>query len=212
MKRLIIPAVLAVSVLASCSSKDKSPEDYITSDNLVLHSSTDIEDNQTSTTPFEITTAADDTAPRFSYALNGTTVELSYGDTIVKTLEYYYTPDAASIAVADYNFDGYDDIYIPYEYPTNCGYYYCFDPTKNTFTENKELNSIGRSMTVSGENQLAEQNDDGYIDRTIEYEWSNGKLKPVRKIEVYTSVVDNLTHTDIYKYDSSGAEYLDEAR
>lgn len=212
MKRLIIPAVLAVSVLASCTPKDKSPEDYITSDNLILHNSTDIADNQTATTPFETTTDADDTAPRFSYALNGTTVELSYGDTIVKTLEYYYTPDAASIAVADYNFDGYDDIYIPFESPANGGYYYCFDPTKNTFTENKELNSIGRSMTVSGDDLLTVHQDDGYIDRTIEYQWSNGKLKPIRKTEVYTSVVDNLTHTDIYKYDSSGAEYLDEAR
>lgn len=211
MKRLVIAALAASFAFVSCEYKNKDPEEYIVSENLIVHTSVTDSEQTYVTTPF-YTTAVTVTDNKLSYALNGTSVELTIGDKIVKTLEYYYTPDMSKIAVADYNFDGFDDIYIPYESPTDYGYYYCYDPKKNTFEENTELAAVGRFMTISGDMTLTEHQDDGYIDRTTEYKWTDGKLSPVMKTEVYKSNVDNLTHTDIYRYDSNGVEYLDEAR
>ena len=211
MKRLVIAALATSFALVSCENKKKDPEEYIVSENLIVYTTVADPEQVSVTTPF-YTTAIIETDNKLSYALNGTSVELTIGDKIVKTLEYYYTPDMSKIAVADYNFDGFDDIYIPYEYPTDYGYYYCYDPKKNTFEENSELAAVGRFMTVSGDMTLTEHHDDGYIDRTTEYKWTAGKLAPVMRTEVYKSSVDNLTHTDIYRYDSNGVEYLDEAR
>lgn len=211
MKRLAITALAASFAFVSCENKKKDPEEYIVSENLIVYTSEASPEQASVTTPF-YTTPVVEKDNKLSYALNGTSVELAIDGEIVKTLEYYYTPDMSKIAVADYNFDGFDDIYIPYEYPTDYGYYYCYDPKKNTFEENAELAGVGRFMTITDDMTLTEHHDDGYIDRTTVYKWTDGKLNPVMKTDVYKSTVDNLVHTDIYRYDSNGIEYLDEAR
>ena len=65
-------------------------------------------------------------------------------------------------------------------------------------------------MTVSGENQLTQTYDNGYITKYVDYQWQGGKLVAVQKTETYTTA-DNKLHKDIYKYDQNGSAYLVES-
>ncbi len=208
-KQLLITAVLLSAVLSGCGSKNDDPASHITTENFKVYSSTSLPEAATQSMTEAFTAPTEET--RFTYALNGTTVELRINDRLVKTLEYYYTPDEKYISVADFDFDGHDDIFIPYENSySGYGYYYCYLPEKNDFALNDALMDVNRLMRVTVNNTLVEEQDDGYIDRFIEYKWEGNKLVKIRKTETYKSFNDDKMHTDIYKYDSKGVEYLDD--
>lgn len=208
MKRLIITALPLAVMLTACGNSSKNPEEHVKAENFTVYTSAAVP--ETATVPMTESVTELSEKRKFSYALNGTSVEFFIDGEKVKQLDYYYSPDEKSITVADFNFDGYDDIFIPYEsYYAGYGYYYCYIPEKNDFEENEELAAIGRAMKVTGEGILTEEQDDGYTERYIDYQWTNGKLKPFRKTETYTSYSDGKVHTDIYKYDTDGNEYLD---
>lgn len=208
-KQLLITAVMLSTTFFSCGTRNDDPEAHIRTENFTVYTSSPTPQTATQSFTESFTTPTEE--KKFSYALNGTTVELRINDRLVKTLSYYYTPDEKYISVADFDFDGFNDIFIPYE---NCysgyGYYYCYLPEKNDFALNDELMEINRIMKIGPENTLVEEQDDGYIDRFIVYQWDSNKLKKVRKSETYKSFNDEKIHTDIYKYDSKGAEYLDD--
>lgn len=209
MKKLIYTAAVLAVALVSCGNKNKNPEDYVRTENFTVYTSTALPEIATQSITEVFTVPTEET--RFTYALNGTTVELRINDVLVKSLEYYYVPDEKYITVADFDFDGYNDIFIPYEYSySGYGYYYCYIREKNDFALNDELMEINRQMKVTADNTLIEEQDDGYIDRFIEYQWDNNKLKKIRKTETYISYNDGMEHTDIYKYDSKGEEYLED--
>lgn len=201
--------LLTAAVLGSCGKKDRDPEEYVIAENFTVYEST--APQETATIALTETLTAPTEEVRLSYALNGTSVELSINDRKIKTLDYYYTPDEKHIIVADFNFDGFKDIYIPYENAeSGCGYYYCYDEKSNDFYEDKPLNEVGMEMTVSGENQLTQTYDNGYITKYVDYQWQGGKLVAVQKTETYTTA-DNKLHKDIYKYDQNGSAYLVES-
>ena len=207
MKKLLLTAVLLTAALFSCGKKSKNPEEYVRTENFTVYTSTAVPQTviQSLTEAFTVPTEP----KKFSYALNGTSVELLIDGVEVRQLDYYYTPDEKSIIVADFNFDGYDDIFIPYEnFYSGYGYYYCYDPEKNNFVDNEELDNINRAMTVTGENTLTENRNDGYTDTYIDYQWIGGKLKAVKRTDTYKAYSDGKIHTDIYNYDSKGAEYF----
>lgn len=207
MKKLLFSAVLLTASLFSCGKKSKNPEEYVRTENFTVYTSTAAPQTvtQSLTEAFTVPTEA----TKFSYALNGTSVELHIDGVLVKRLDYYYTPDEKSIIVADFNFDGYDDIFIPYEnFYSGYGYYYCYDPNKNDFVDNDELDNINRAMTVTGENTLTENRNDGYTDTYIDYQWVGGKLKAVKRTDTYKAYSDGKIHTDIYNYDAKGNEIL----
>lgn len=211
MNRLTIctAALLIAASLVSCGKGDRDPDEYVVAENFTIYESTAAVETSIVSGTEAITAPTEEV--RFSYAINGTNVELSINDRKVKTLEYYYTPDEKHIIVADFNFDGYKDIYIPYENSdSGCGYYYCYNADKKDFDEDKELNEIGMEMTVTGENTLTQTTDNGYITRSIDYQWEGSRLNAVQKTETYTTA-DNILHTDTYKYDKNGSAYLVES-
>ena len=141
--------LLTAAVLGSCGKKDRDPEEYVIAENFTVYEST--APQETATIALTETLTAPTEEVRLSYALNGTSVELSINDRKIKTLDYYYTPDEKHIIVADFNFDGFKDIYIPYENAeSGCGYYYCYDEKSNDFYEDKPLNEVGMEMETTG--------------------------------------------------------------
>jgi hypothetical protein len=212
MNRLTIctAALLLAASLVSCGRSNRDPEEYVVAENFTVYESTAAQQTATAALTETITAPTEET--RLSYALNGTNVELSINDRKVKTLEYYYTPDEKHIIVDDFNFDGFKDIYIPYENAeSGCGDYYCYDSVKKDFYEDKALAEIGMEMTVTGDNQLTQTYDNGYITRAVDYQWQDGRLVAVQKTESYTTG-DNVLHKDFYKYDKDGSAYLVESK
>ena len=208
-KLLLLSALAVLPVLASCGNKNRDPAEYVKAENFTVYTST-----AAPQTPLEtLTETAEDLTKeyRFQYALNGTSVELRVNDVKIKTLDYYYTPDEKCISVADFDFDGYDDIFIPYENSSSgYGYYYCYIPVKNDFALSDALMDVNRIMTVNTEDKtLTEEQNDGYTHRTIIYKWEGNRLEPTRKTETYKSYNDGKMHTDTYSYDSKGNEVLE---
>ena len=208
-KQLLITAVLLSAVLFSCGRDKDDPEAHIRTENFTVYTTSPVP--QTATQAFTESFTAPTEEKKFSYALNGSTVELRINDRLVKSLDYYYPPDEKYISVADFDFDGYLDIFIPYELSyTGYGYYYCYLPEKNDFALNDELMEVNRLMKIGPDNTLVEEQDDGYIDRFTFYQWDGNKLKKIRKTETYISYNDQKKHTDIYTYDSKGNETLED--
>ncbi|MBR5165072.1 MAG: hypothetical protein IKW87_05900 [Ruminococcus sp.] len=208
-KQLLITAVLLSAVLFSCGRDKDDPEAHIRTENFTVYTTSPVP--QTATQAFTESFTAPTEEKKFSYALNGSTVELRINDRLVKSLDYYYTPDEKYISVADFDFDGYLDIFIPYELAyTGYGYYYCYLPEKNDFALNDELMEVNRLMKIGPDNTLVEEQDDGYIDRFTFYQWDGNKLKKIRKTETYISYNDQKKHTDIYTCDSKGNETLED--
>ncbi len=207
MKNIIIPTVFFITlsaILTSCESSEDTKE-HVKAENFVMY--TDAEYSEVALENQETQTKSADTKI-FTYALNGTRIELLIDGETVKYLDHYYTPDVEAISVADFDFDGYEDIFIPYEAPSDYGTYYSYIPAENSFSENAELNSVGRVMTVSDDNTLIEDRSDELTKRTIEYQWINKKLRAVKKTETYKSSESGKMLTDVYNFDENGVEYL----
>lgn len=208
-KQLLITAVILSAALFSCERSKDDPEAHIRTENFTVYTTAPLPQDGTQAFTEDFTVPTEE--KRFTYALNGTTVELRINDRLVKALSYYYTPDEKYISVADFDFDGYQDIFIPYENSySGYGYYYCYLPEKNDFVLNDELMEVNRLMKVGENNTLVEEQDDGYIDCFIVYQWDGNKLKKIRRTETYISYNDEKKHTDIYIYDSKGNETLDD--
>lgn len=207
MKRtFILSAVLPLTMTAAvaCDTK-KNTAEYVTDENLVIYSDTTYP--QISADDLDAENNAKKVG-KLTYALNGSHVELLLDNVIVKILDFYYTPSAENISVADYNFDGYEDIFIPYESPADYGTYYCYIPEKNTFNENAELNDVGRIMKVTDEGILTEDRSDDLTKRYVEYQWFETELKAVKKTETFKSAENGEIVTNIYGYDEKGNEFL----
>lgn len=202
----IFPALAFCFTLSSCN-KNKNPEDYVTAENFVVHTSTDFPD---SAKTFLNTNTESSEKTKLTYAFDGTNVELLINDKPVKTIENYYIPDTSAIVVADFNSDGYDDIFIPYSDPTDYGCYYCYNYAKNDFYEDNQLNEIGKIMSVSDNRTLLLDQSDNSTERTIEYQWFGNDLKAIQKTEIYKDE-NKVSHKDVYKYDENGMEYLFES-
>lgn len=200
---LTLPALMFFFTLSGCN-KNKNPEDYVTAENFVVHTSTALPD---SAKIFLDTDTESPEKKKLTYALDGTTVELLINNEHVESIENYYIPDISAIIVADFNSDGYDDIFIPFSEPTDYGCYYCYNSAKNDFYQDDQLNDIGKIMTVSDNGTLILDQSDNSTERTIEYAWFGNDLKAVQKTEIYKDE-NKISHKDVYKYDENGTEYL----
>ncbi len=203
---LTLPSLMFFFMLSGCN-KNKNPEDYVTAENFVVHTSTTLPD---SAKIFLDSNTESPEKKRLTYALDGTTVELLINNEHVQSIENYYVPDISAIVVADFNSDGYDDIFIPFSEPTDYGCYYCYNFAQNDFYQDNQLNDIGKIMTVSDNGTLILDQSDNSTERTIEYAWSGNDLKTVQKTEIYKDE-NKISHKDVYKYDENGMEYLVES-
>lgn len=103
---------------------------------------------------------------------------------------------------ADYDFDGYDDLFIP-EGEYNKGIYYHFNPDNQTFEKWDELNALGRSVSITSENQLYYYE----LSNMIYYVWENGSLKPAKIVEKLSGR-NNYLFEKTYEFDENGEKIL----
>ncbi len=196
--------VLIMTSAFSCDTK-KNTADYVIAENFKVYTDTTYPEIPINDIDAE---NQEKSKKKLAYALNGSHVELLLDNVPVRILDFYYTPSAENIAVADYNGDGYEDIFIPYESPPDYGTYYCYDKEKNNFFENDQLNKVGRIMTVNEDGILCEDRSDDLTKRYVEYQWIGAELKPIKKTETFKSSETGEIITNIYGYDENGNEFL----
>lgn len=133
---------------------------------------------------------------------------------ILRMAEIYDTDPAELLVIKDYNFDGYDDLFVPATtlIANLPGTYYRFDPTVNfsPFEKWDELNKIGQLMDVDADNQvlnLAVRISAAEHETTV-YRWESGRLVPVSRTHYYVGNEDDQYYIDHFEYDENGEEIL----
>ncbi len=165
----------------------------------------------------KITDSVDDVSYTFSIFSNG--VNVYQGDEILQTIlcdtEGLYKVNSEApesfITVSDWNFDGYDDFFIPEKLftPNIPGRYYIFDPQNGVFKESEVLNEM-RILTKACPDSctIIKQIVSSCIyheDST--YCWDNGSLKLIKKAVQYDAGPDGIL-IDTFSYDNNGIESL----
>ena len=133
---------------------------------------------------------------------------------ILRMAEIYDTDPAELLVIKDYNFDGYDDLFVPVTtlVANLPGTYYRFDPTEDSFPfeEWDELNEIGQLMTVDADDRvlnLAVRISAAENETTV-YRWESGRLVPVSRTHYYAGNDDGQYYIDHFEYDENGEEIL----
>lgn len=207
MKKLIILLPIILGTLCSCNEKNVNIESHVNADSLIIYTSTSVPDSA----KIMITqTAVEDTPKKLSYALDGNTVQLFMGEKQIDTIEMYSPVIKSDVSVADYNLDGYDDIFIPLEgYSVGYGLYYCYSNEGGYFYEDEQLNNIARKMTITEDKLLMRSEESENMKTEVYYKWKNGSLDPVKSIDTYTSETDRKVHRDTYSFDENGNKILE---
>lgn len=201
---ILISAIITAVSAVSCNTK-KNTADFVVDENFTVYTDTTYAQVAADNLDAEINS---EKPGKLSYALNGSKVELLLDNVLVKVLQFYYTPSPDYFSVDDFNFDGYEDIFVPFESPPDYGTYFCYNPEKKDFEENKELNNIGRFMKITADGTLSEDRSDSTVQRFVEYQWSDGILKKVKRTESYKSAETGEIITNVYGYDPKGNEFL----
>lgn len=127
------------------------------------------------------------------------------GETVQKIEENFSADDELSIEFADYDFDGYDDMFIRMKNGTmfSNGTYYRFVPDIGLFEKWDEMNKIGREMIVDTETSTLREksfNDDYWLEY-FDYKWEDNKL-----ILFEHRVSETGEVMEIYSVDQNGNE------
>lgn len=131
---------------------------------------------------------------------------------ILRMAEIYNKDPAELLVIKDYNFDGYDDLFVPATtlVANLPGTYYRFNPTVNfsPFEEWDELNEIGFLMKADSEKGILNFSSKGSaVDHDwIIYKWKSGKLQPVSRELQYMHGSE--IYIDCFEYDNDGNETL----
>lgn len=177
-----------------------------------------------------------DTKGKISYKIKDTMVEVYYLNYKLFELDAgYRIEDTYSIIVNDYNFDGYDDLFVPDE-PSDVynictlGDYWLCDPEKLDFVKSDEMAVYfghGVKMNVDEEKlsvQYSEHSPYIYSSYTgslkISYVWRDGKFVPdiIEKTQNHyaddldTKLGEDECYKDYYAVDENGNVILKERR
>ncbi len=226
MKKIII-ALTATVTLCGCSGKDKSSVPSEIDVIIVPETSADatpvIEEATTAESELPYGVEQDRSFQILEVEGDGVTVDFKNNTMqkieidcteLLRMAEIYDIDPENMLVVGDYNFDGYDDLFVP-ETTLNAntpGTYYYFNPTVNfnPFEEWDELNEIGFLMKADSEKKILNFSSHiSAIDHDwIIYKWKAGKLHPVSREYQYQSVYDNQIYINRFEYDDDGKEIL----
>lgn len=209
MKKMFLP-VLCMCLLCSCTDRTADMEGHIVADgfNYITTASPDepVVEHETEAVPEE-----KETKNSIVFSVDSGVLSISEGETKKQDIKLGFDPVIDDIEMADYNFDGFDDIFVPYDLETSdMGLFYCYDSEKESYRANADLNFIGHRMTVTEDNTLLEVIDDGddYYDQTIEFVWEDGVIKQLKRKVMYTRQEDGKRYEETYEYDEYGEEYF----
>lgn len=138
-------------------------------------------------------------------------IELDCTD-LIKRAESYDRDPEEFLIISDFNFDGYDDLFVPdiIGTPNIPGTYFYMNPTRNfnSFEKWDVLNEVGFLMKADSENGVLHFSSRGSaVDHDwIIYKWGSGKLQPVSRELQYMNGSE--IYIDCFKYDDDGKEIL----
>ena len=140
-------------------------------------------------------------------------IELDCTD-LIKRAESYDRDPEEFLIISDFNFDGYDDLFVPdiIGTPNIPGTYFYMNPTRNfnSFEKWDVLNEIGQLMDVDADNQVLDLavNISAADHETTVYRWESGTLVPVSRKHDYVSNEDGQHYIYRFEYDENGEEIL----
>ncbi|MDE6665082.1 MAG: hypothetical protein K2K14_02685 [Ruminococcus sp.] len=197
MKKYIF--LLAVLFLSGCASEN----------NMEIPTVTNTSTETVQSVISETITAETTTKPKANhlvYSVTENKVELKLNKKVVQTLEFDYSPIRKYISAEDFDFDGYKDIFIPFEHSGISGTYYHYNPETEHFDEWDELNKIGYKLTVNTDNTLTITSYFEYGDISTKYQWNGDSLEPIALIDYHYS--KNGYINDLYEYQPDGSKIL----
>ncbi|MBQ9898176.1 MAG: hypothetical protein IJM44_01815 [Ruminococcus sp.] len=175
----------------------------------------------TETTAAQVTTEAQETTEPettelphgvLDYEVTDGGILLNMDGAEVQTVSTETLPEFRSPVVADYDFDGYEDIFVPDKDICSGmgGDYWLYDPESGKFGISDALALVdgrGWTMTVCGEGQLQLDMSSRYGSTSTVYEWSGDVLVPVGFVDKYRDDDYNGVE-DEYEYGSDGQRYM----
>lgn len=208
--------LIAAGILSGCSDREK----IFVSDEKDNQSVSDI--NIETDAPEELTSESmQDSKYKFKVEDDGIVyyngasimqeIELDCSE-LLRMAEIYDEDPAELLVVSDFNFDGYDDLFVPKTtlVANTPGTYYYFNPTVNfnPFEKWDVLNEVGFLMKADSENRVLNFSLRGSaVDHDwIIYKWESGKLQPVSRELQYMNGSD--IFIDRFEYDVDGKETL----
>ena len=166
MKRMFLVVLLSAVFFTACS-KEKNPE------NPYRNAEFQVE------TPLGMSIKLNKTGMEISR--NGEFIQLIETDYLENYPPYFDSTPEMHLIFKDYNFDGYDDLFIPSTFGTQniSGVYYTYNPGTGLFENCEELNKVGFLMSVSDNKLECSEIGSAINYRNTVYEWDNKALKPV---------------------------------
>lgn len=195
MKKLLA-VILFSSVFLTACSKEKIPEN-----------------------PYENSEFLIPSGSGMLFKLNKNGIEISKNDEFIQLIEtdylrnyppYFDTSPEMHLSFKDYNFDGYEDLFIPSSLgtPNISGVYYTYNVGTGLFEECEELNRIGLLMSVNEDTLECSVSGSAVDHENTVYKWDNNVLKPVSREVQYAKGNSDKIYIETFNYDSKGNENL----
>lgn len=210
MKKYITP-LLCAAALCSCTAQNKASSQSSVQ-NVTEFSSYSFAENINET-------AASSPDKSLSFTVTEKGVDVSRAGEILQTIEGEFLEELSFyddvapeefLTVRDYDFDGYEDLFIPtlIGRPNTPGIYYRYNAETGLFDEWEKLNEIGCLMNVNDDDTLTNNIGSSAVDHeSITYKWENDVLKPISRETQYIGN-DGEVYIDSFDYDNIGNETL----
>ncbi|MBE6844187.1 MAG: hypothetical protein E7508_00540 [Ruminococcus sp.] len=121
-----------------------------------------------------------DVVEDITFNVKGKEVEVIKGEEIIQILDCNYTSDKEKIFTEDYDFDGFDDLFVMMENGAMYapGTYFRYNPDTEMYEKWDTLNKIGRQVIIDDEKQTLKyrKNTSEYWMEYLIYKWDNDRL------------------------------------
>lgn len=202
MRNFLVPLSLVV-LLCGCSEKAISLSEEMAE----ITTTSEMQTEPISTTII-IPEPTTEPAPvgRLTYIVTENGISLKINGKDVQSLELGYSPKEDYISAADFDFDGYEDIFIPFKDSYMEGCYYRYKPDTEQFENWDKLNEIGYVMEIGDNDTLMMKMYSQEGSKFITYNWKNNEICPVLLSHYYYT--SNGAINDLYEYTPDGSTVL----
>lgn len=194
-------SMMCIGLLCSCAGKAEISVSSVSDEISVTESITE-------TVKTESLSA--ETISRLSYYIDEDYLEILYDDNHIQTIQCDTILKESDITCEDFDFDGYDDLFIPSKLgvPNRPGTYYHYNTETQLFEIWKEISELKVCAQTDPDNKTLSQTITGSAayHKTTVYKWSGSQLLPVSR-EIQYSIGDDIL-IDSYEYDENSSEIL----
>lgn len=205
MKNFFILLSLVV-LLCGCSEKTISSSEEIIEKQPASEIQTEPETTEALVTSVPEPTTEPAPVGKLTYTVTENGISLKMDGKAIQSIELGYSPKNDYISAADFDFDGYQDIFIPFEDSYMDGCYYRYNPAAEQFESWDMLNEIGYVMETGDDDTLLMTMYSQEGSKCITYQWENDKISPV--LLSYSYFTSEGSVIDFYEYAPDGSRIL----